>query len=88
MYTCLMTIFVTMKLYEVCSLHLGYHIVALRRSTLLRMPGSRDNVEATGKRKKKSVRGSRQQGILWKGLHRSRLPAHPSSGSIEPPALP
>lgn len=66
MYTCLTTIFVTMELYEVCS-HLDHHIVALRRSTLLRMPGSRDNVEAAGKRKK-SVRSSRQQGILWKGL--------------------
>lgn len=68
MYTCLTTIFVTMELYEVCSLHLRHHIVALRRSTLLRMPGSRDNMEAAGKRKKKSVRSSRQQGILWKGL--------------------
>ena len=67
MYACLTTIFVTMELYEVCSLHLRHHIVALRRSTLLRMPGSRDNVEAAGKRKK-SVRSSRQQGILWKGL--------------------
>ena len=68
MYACLTTIFVTMELYEVCSLHLRHHIVALRRSTLLRMPGSRDNVEAAGKRKQKSVRSSRQQGILWKGL--------------------
>lgn len=35
---------------------------------LLRTPGSGDNTEATGKRKKKSVRGLRQQGILWKEL--------------------
>lgn len=50
---------------------------------LLRTPSSGDDMEAPGKRKKKSVRGLRQQGTLGEGL-----PVRPSSGGAEPPALP
>ena len=71
--------FVTMELHEVSSLCLGLHVVALR-SMLLRMPGSGDDTGATGKRKKKSVRGSRQQGTLWKELAQGHiyLSVHPA----------
>ena len=72
--------FVTMELHEVSSLCLGLHVVALR-SMLLRMPGSGDDTGATGKRKKKSVRGSRQQGTLWKELAQGHiyLSVHPAA---------
>ena len=71
--TWLTTVFVTKELCRVLSRCLGHHNVALRKGTLLRTPGSGDDVEAAGKRKKESFGGSWQQGILGKGFAQGHI---------------
>lgn len=69
-----------MELYEVCSLHLRHHIVALRRSTLLRMPGSREH---GGRRKEEEevcqeleAAGNSVEGTYTGHVY---LPVHPAA---------
>lgn len=55
--------------------------MALRKDTLLRMPGSGDDVEAAGNRKKETFGGSWQEGILGKGFAQGHiyLSVHPAA---------